>query len=284
VRAPPFALILLSLFVCASAHAAPIIRGADAAPAEFPEVYAVSYETGDADAPKSLCTATLIADDMLVTAAHCLPPDPKTPVSVFAGVNAHAPDATYTSVLTARHAAYFSTKDEILQTAFDIGVILLPASIPGATPVALASILDSADRHASRTMPLIAVGYGGKNTIYRDASTGYQRSAPITLVESTSDTLSTNGGTGAISHGDSGGPVFITDAHGNRRLFGIASGSPDSRKLDITGIPTLDLYAGMRPKLACWIEQMAGKSLPHLPGSIGCSGIPYHPSSRFGSH
>ncbi len=271
-------LLALTLFVtCANARER-IIGGSEVVNGDFSEVFAITSAAEDGSGTRKLCTAVLVHPRVLLTAAHCLPADPKAPITVLEGPNAHAPTATYTSTFTARNATYFSTKDEIEQNGFDIGVVVLGEALPGsdvttgAKLTALASVLDPNDQNSASTDGLTVVGYGGKKSTAVDSTTGVMRSGETTLVELSPIEFSTDSSVSGISRGDSGGPAFITDANGTRRLLGIATGSPKDSNGNDASRPDLSYYVGMRPKLACWIETNSGFSLPPLAGSIGCTG------------
>ncbi len=271
----------LSLFVWSFALAATgaraeIIEGEDAPESAFTEVFAIVYSAGNGTSARKFCSAVLVHPEVLVTAAHCLPEDPTIPITVIEGPNARAPTATYTSLRSERNSIYFSTKDEIEQTGFDLGVVILGAGVPGADAktgaklAGLASMANPADRDAARAAGVIVAGYGGKKSTRIDLTTGTKRWSKTSIVESTGNAFSTDGPHAGLSRGDSGGPAFLVGADGSHRLLGIASGTPKDADGSSPDQPLLSLYAALRPKLACWIEKKSGKTLPSLPGSLGC--------------
>lgn len=266
-----FALLVSGALAASPSARAALIKGTDSVERQFPEVFAITYDARPDSAAKILCTAVLVHPRVLLTAAHCLPEDPTTPVSVLEGTNARAPTAIFVSVRTERNPVYFATKNETLRTGFDFGVVVLAQNVPGAdekTGTKLArfgSVSRPADLDLAQRDGIVVVGYGGRNTIHPDGTTGIQRWTVVPLAESIENAFSTEGPKGALSRGDSGGPAFVIDRDGARRLIGIASGSPENEKTDFTGIPGTSLYAGVRPKLASWIEKAAGISLFGFP-------------------
>jgi V8-like Glu-specific endopeptidase len=284
-------LLALTLFVTGASARADIIDGTEVVSGDFSEVFAITSAAENGSGARKLCTAVLVHPRVLLTAAHCLPADPKAPVTVLEGPNAHAPTATFTSISTARNTTFFSTKDEIEQNGFDIGVVVLAKDLPGsdvktgAKLTGLGSVLDSDDQSFAHTNGFTVVGFGGSKSTAVDNTTGVKRSGETTLVELSPIEFSTDGPVSGISRGDSGGPAYITDSNGSRRLLGIASGSPKDSKGDYASLPNISYYVGMRPKLACWIEKNSGFSLPPLAGSIGCARKmnPAHGPAVFGA-
>lgn len=268
LRPPRIASLLFTGMVAACLSArADIIDGTDSLERQFPEVFAIAYAPDPASPAQKLCSAVLIHPRVLLTSAHCLPADSTTKVSVLEGANARAPTASYLSVRTGRNELYFSTQNESLRTGFDFGVVILAEDVPGADLktgaklARLASVNRRSDMETAHRYGVVVVGYGGQNTIHRDGTTGIQRWTTIPLAESIENAFTTTGSKGAISHGDSGGPAFILDRDGSRRLIGIASGTPENEKTDFTGISETSLYAGVRPKMIEWVEKTAEISL-----------------------
>ena len=270
-------LILAAAFVTGAPARADIIEGADALADSFGEVFAIVYRP-EGGTSRTLCSATLVHPRVLVTSAHCLPGDPTVPVTVVDDSDARATAKTYASVRTARHASYPKTKNETRRTAFDIGIVILAEDVAGsdgksgARIAGLASVLNPADAATALQDGVVVVGYGGKNSIYKDATTGTKRWGIARIAELFANAFSTLGPVSGISTGDSGGPAFVYDRDGRRRLFGMASGTPSNRVVNLTGRPEVSLYTGMRTTLACWIEEKSGYALPALPGSFICAG------------
>lgn len=225
-----------------------IIDGQEAKSDEFPEVYSLSYASN----PTKLCTATLIHPSVLLTSARCLPMSGANPVSVSSGNDVLA---------TYRFPDFDQTKDELTQASSDIGLIVLVEPMRNVAPVALASLTVEEDRNSAFLNGLTVVGYGGTRTLYSDSTTGKKRWARTHALESTFSLMATSGPTSGLSYGDQGGPAYITDMNGLRRLIGVASGIPHEGRNLTNGIPEVSLYSGMRPEVVKWIEQTAGVQL-----------------------
>jgi secreted trypsin-like serine protease len=71
------------------AEHAPIIGGTDVADGKWPDVAAIMFPSPRG--PVALCTGTLVAPTIVLTAAHCYDPfDPPLPVSVLIGTTSLA--------------------------------------------------------------------------------------------------------------------------------------------------------------------------------------------------
>jgi hypothetical protein len=207
-----------------------------APPAEHASAAAITNSTpddGDAsvvallDGSTLVCTATLIAPRVLLTAAHCLPDGSPAP-DVFFGADPAA-DATRATVLDVeRHPQY----DDATH-ANDLALVLLsapstvtPANLPAAAPeVGLA---------------LRLVGFG--RTSATDTTPPRKRSGTSQVDGLTDTELTFAPSPSQTCEGDSGGPAFAT-VGGVEALMGVTStGDPQCTQSarDIR----VDAYAG----------------------------------------
>lgn len=246
-------LFLIALAIGRSSTAtADIIDGTASKDGEYSAVFAI---TQPSDTLGTLCTATLISPRVLLTAAHCLPAPDKassSPIWVTNTTDIRGAKALAISTLSYRHPRFNSSADELTKTAYDVGLVILPADATGITPATLTSIEADSVREAAFTLDsLLVVGYGGTKTFYEDTTTGQQAWAKTHAVESTKQILTVDGPKSALSRGDTGGPLFLIGANGDLKLIGVAS-APGS--VGRSGVPQTSLYAGIRQEILNWIS------------------------------
>lgn len=173
----------------------------------------------------SICTASPIADDVLVTAAHCVDGDPQKVLGVFhpslsceSGYEAskHAIKA----VKVSRHLGYDESK-EVESRSDDIALIFLESKIPAGYPVY--KIADP--NQITNINEMYVYGYGiiGEN----QGGRGILRKGTITpenfAVQLGDKKVMVRQDRGAgICMGDSGGPTFVS-LEGEKKILGVNS-------------------------------------------------------------
>ncbi len=223
-------------------------------PGEWPDVALVV-------APKALCTGTLVAPDVVVTAGHCIETQP---FEVILGIT----DFTRPGgerIAVARAVAYPDWR-----RAFDVGVLVLEHP-SGAKPRALASAC-TAKEHLADGVRLRVVGFGlttasgtGDNTELHEADLQVTDAA-CTRSGACNPEIAPGGELAAGGHGtdscfgDSGGPAFVATASGPALLGIVSRGEATS------GAPCADGGVYERAdRVGKWIETTTGRALAHAP-------------------
>ena len=224
----------------------PIMGGDPTATGEFDEVVAITI--GD-----ELCTGTVVAPRLVLTAAHCLV-DTTDATRVFVHYGKDVFGGRIEASSWGTHPDYCH---ECRNDIFDYGYVLLPAnfSVPGGFPAPITD-QDEWDDYMTAGTPLTLVGYGGdhetEDMVY---NAGRKRSVDTTLRKLTpKGTEFTAGGSGEDTcPGDSGGPAFVVLPDGTRRLAGITSrGGKPCGKGGYYGTP----YPAL-----CWVRDVTGVDL-----------------------
>ena len=225
--------------ILASGGGSPIVGGEPVATGERPAV--VSVYTG------LICSGTLVAPNLVLTAAHCFDPAPTQPVQVFFG------DDLLTSEIVvaedwARHPDYCRPSD-CDEDLHDFAWIRLP------TPVSVEPILPITDRaefdeHLQVGSPITLVGFGRDE----QGMAGIKREVEVSLRWfSNSGREFSAGGDGKDScSGDSGGPALVQLDSGQWRLAGVTSRGGACGEGGTYGV--------VFPEL-CWLRDSAGVDL-----------------------
>ena len=233
----------------------PIYGGTPTAKGEFDQVVAITVGS-------FLCTGTVVAPRLVLTAAHCLDGlASPAPIDVFYG-----PEVLVGSSVGATdfgvHPDFCGRDSSCTEDIYDLGYIVLEANfvLPSYTPiVATQEDWDAAIREGG-TVTL--VGYGeADNAAPGEDSLGVKRKVDVEITGQTPAGLEfIAGGDGKDTcEGDSGGPAFVTLPDGSLRLAGILSrGTVPCGKGGVYGVP----YAA-----ACWIRDETGVDL--LDGTCG---------------
>lgn len=258
-RLPSSISLALSLALAASAWAdsAPpsIVGGSEAKPGDWPDVVAILGADG------GLCSGTLLAADLVLTAGHCID---MQPAEVIVGsVDLAHPGGDRRAVKWSR--AYPSWLDR-----YDVGVVVLDHPV-SAKQRAVAQDCSSSGRLVAG-LPLEVVGFGlTTKTGTGDNTRLHQATIPIVDPTCARDPACapavapggefTAGGDGIDAcFGDSGGPVYISTASGPA-LVGIVS-----RGVSAVGNPCDSGGVYVRAdKIVAWVQSVTDRRIDRVP-------------------
>lgn len=244
---------LMTALACAAALCAPaaaIVGGARPMDANGRPIVMMVGARGNRAV---ICTATALARDLLLSAAHCAAPGTELRVVLSSG----APTLPIGEV--ARHPRFDAREYDRGRVTADVALIKLPIALPDLiAPVALVPPGESVAPGDRLLIAGFGVGTAGGQTIdglartARLAVTGRPGNLQIRLVDPT--TRGERAGLGACT-GDSGGPAF-RESDGGLRVIGVISWSTGPAESEgcggMTGVTPLTLY---RP----WVVEQAGK-------------------------
>jgi uncharacterized protein (TIGR03382 family) len=254
------AIVVVALFADSSAHAgpAPVVGGREARSKDWPDVVAILGRDG-------ICSGTLVAPDVVLTAGHCIGIDP---IEVITHADSLEPGAPHDRIDVKWSRAYPAWHER-----FDVGVVVLQR-MARTKPRAIATACLANERLAAGDLVTI-VGYG---SITPDASDDNTRlhAARVPVIDpfctGAPGCLATAGPNGEFAaggrgvdacYGDSGGPAYLETPSGYA-LAGVTS-----RSLAIDGLPCGNggIYA-RADKVVAWIQSVTERRLER----VACDG------------
>ncbi len=246
--------ILLSLLLCSPAFAGtldePVVGGTTAQPGAWPDAVAVL-------AADAMCTGTLIAPDVVLTAGHCIGTHP---VEVVVGtVDISAPGGGGQVIAVKSAVAYPDWQHE-----YDVGLLILehPAST---SPRAVAN---ACALKAGANVEVVGFGLTtktgtGNNTKLHQAALAID-DATCTKDPACQPAIApggefTAGGGGTDScFGDSGGPVYVKTPHGSA-LIGVVSRGVGTQTAPCGGGGVY--IRADAAQLVAWVERVTQRKL-----------------------
>ncbi|WP_413557377.1 S1 family peptidase [Bdellovibrio sp. HCB209] len=170
----------------------------------------------------ALCSGTVIAQDIILTAAHCVGPNPKAMFVIFNNEVEKAPKQQIRIVKAAIvNKDYSETRRD--NTA-DIALVRFEGALP--TGYAPAKILKNSGLLREGTSTIVA-GYGLNRSWVFKSGAGVLRTTSLNIADpnltATEASLQQSLKKGVCS-GDSGGPAYL-DINGELHVWGVASRS-----------------------------------------------------------
>ena len=228
-----------------------IVGGSDVPAGKWPDTVAVLGETG-------VCTGTLIAPDVVLTAGHCADINPLTVIANTTDY-AKAGGAKVKVARTVAHPDWDST--------YDVALIILSQPITSVAPRAIGTSCSFREVAADTQVRL--VGFGATDFQGVASNTSLKEAMTAVIDPTCSGGFGCNtsvapggefvaGGTGTADScfGDSGGPVYLDTSRGPILIGAVSRGVNNAA----TPCGSGGIYV-RTDKIAQWIEETAGKDV-----------------------
>ena len=219
-------LFVLALNFClahASASMPPIIGGQLVNDSDFIAHSVVALVSASATS-ESLCTASLVAPDLAITAAHCVRDQnnaPKAQMVLIFNSNIRAPNPVTRMIDRAEVPAQWNPSALSSVDTSDVAILHFSGGLPIGYTI---SDLLPFDQALARGQSVVLAGYG-INDATANTGEGILRKTTVSVANPnfspTEVELDQSHGGGAC-HGDSGGPAYVI-LNGHPYLFGITS-------------------------------------------------------------
>jgi uncharacterized protein (TIGR03382 family) len=223
-----------------------------------PEVVALVYDGSE------FCSATLVSPRVVVTAAHCLPPNLDVPVDqlgVFFGSSTQAGGTTIGVAEAVVHPAW---NPDVVPN--DIGLIALAED----APVAPARMIGSFTRGSGEAVRLVGFGI----TVADGHDNGVKREGMATIEHVDASTIFLDAGPSLTCNGDSGGPLFVGDGAGGWLFAGIHSRSDCAtvslgERVDVHRADRIEPFIAEHEGGVCDADQICDEDCTHDPDCVG---------------
>lgn len=265
LRAGSTVLVIGVLAAPAWGESAPgIVGGQPADPTSYPATGMLIRKVSGGEVVN--CTATLIAPDIALTAAHCLPlPYTGRGLEFSLDLDARNGVTDKIPVIVAHaHPDYHPERTDTLDltNAADLAVLILETPITSVAPELIDGDLDVAEVHSGSQLDV--VGYGVTKSA-NNVPTGLKQQAMVTIDRTEQFELNTTVAGPQPCYGDSGAPLF-TIGTTPRRMIGVVSRAHGAFETCDTGAIITRLVP-----YAAWIAGAALDRANHYEDSGDCS-------------
>jgi secreted trypsin-like serine protease len=185
------------------------------------EVAFVSTNSQD----QALCTASLVANDLAITAAHCIVDDPSAPKSVYTLIFStdikNAQPANLRQIDKVEIPSSWKPGDQPNKDTSDVALVHFTGGLP--TGYVFSDLLPF-DETFTKGQSVELAGYGISSATAQTGA-GVLRKTSVTVLDpqySSSEISFDQSKGGGACHGDSGGPAYLV-IENHPYLFGITS-------------------------------------------------------------
>ncbi len=233
-----------------------VVPGASATAAEFPAVGALLVFDGQA--PRLVCTGTLIASDVVVTAAHCLRPlrDRLPSFTLNGSIDKLRAGDLHAASRLVLHPGF---NVQAAGAMHDVALVFLVKPVGGVRPARVLS--ESQGRQLSAGQAVELVGYG-RMSLASDVRGRKNHGASSLSAIRAQELVVGTAGPAQNCEGDSGGPAFLL-VRGRQVLVGVASRSVDEKGACATG----SIHARLDTEAAWIAAVLAAGRRARQPGS-----------------
>jgi secreted trypsin-like serine protease len=215
-----------------------------------------------------LCTGSILTNDLILTAGHCIAKDSTKMVVIFGPKmienNKLAPGAVVRKAINGLHHPDFVPGVMKATMMSDVGLVRFEGGLP--TGYQPATVLVNYKAHIQKGTPVVMAGYGISNVLFKSGA-GTLRKVTLAVDDpnySAAETSIDQGMRKGICEGDSGGPSYL-QADGKYLLWGVTSRG--------AGLFTLApcIFSSIYTRVDyywSWLQKAAaqmGSSLPAMP-------------------
>lgn len=214
-----------------------------------------------------VCTGTLIAPDVVLTAAHCL--NSRYSFKLWFSLDTDVADldieGPHKAITYHQHPGYEPRPESDsgeFESMDDIGLVILEQPIVDTPPE---RVLSKYDHYSVRPGDEVEVVGYGQQIWYEKTSYGIKRGGMIDVDAVVTRELMTSGGDFQPCYGDSGGPLFVDTPAGRRISSVVSRGARDGWRCDTGAIATR-----VEPYVS-WIRQASRDHEPPPREAEGCA-------------